>query len=431
LVKKGDNNTRGTIRKEENGTYTYLVYVGIGADGKKKYKRKRGFKKQKECEAALAKIIDEIERGTLVDNEKMTVKEYLNYWLKAYAKNHCRPSTYKRYKLFCRDIIVGLGLYKLQKLNPLLIQNFYEELRSGEIRREVKKQKINELQTDYDKLLKEDPQKAKNLMCKINSLKKQSVKGVSNNTIIKTHRMLHEALKHAQKWQLIYTNPCDLVTLPEADTIEIKYWNPEDIKKNLDELKGEFLYPVIYLAVHTGMREGELCALHWSDFNPLKKIITVNKTLQRENGVLKEGDPKTKKSKRIVTLFDSTVKFLNQMENLDEAGQAQGTKVINIESKRDKKNENGYIFHWEDGRPLDPHYVSEKFPKILKAHNLPVITFHDLRHTHATLLRALEVDPKVISERLGHSDVAFTLKTYTHVNTKMQRHEVDKAKKYL
>ena len=424
---------RGTIRKEKNNTYTYLVYIGIGEDGEKKYKRKRGFKKQKECEAALAEIISEIERGTLVDNEKMTVEEYLKYWLKAYAESHCQPSTYKRYQLFCRDIIVGLGFYKLPKLNPLLIQNFYEDLKSGAIKREIKRQKINELQADYDKLLNENSPKAKILMCKIDKLKKQPVNGISNNTIIKTHRMFHEALKQAQKWQLIYVNPCDLVTPPAADPIIMKYWNPEDINKNLNELKDEFLYPVIYLAVHTGLREGEICALHWSDYNPTEKILTVNKTLQRNDGFLKEKKPKTKTSSRIVTLLGSTAEFLEQLKDVKKE---KKKKVVNIEDKKKEKKKKDeekdeYIFHWEDGRPLDPHYVSEEFPKLLKAHNLPIIRFHDLRHTHATLLRKLKVDPKVISERLGHSDVAFTLKTYTHVNTEMQRQEVSKAEDYL
>lgn len=430
---KGGVILRGTIRKyiQKDGiiTYGYLVYTGIGEDGKKKYKRKRGFKSQHECETALAEIITQLEKGTLINNEKMTVKEYLEYWLKTYPKNHCQPSTYKRYQIFCKFIIYRLGGYKLTKLNPLLIQNFYEDLKNGSIKEELKKQKINELQKTYDEIVKlkgEGSRKAVALKVKIEKEKTRPIKGVSNNTIIKTHRMFHEALKQAQKWQLIYTNPCDLVAPPPADEIIMKFWSPEDISSYLEELKDEFLYPVIYLALHTGMREGELCALHWSDYDPIEKTITVNKTLQVIDGKLQEKKPKTKKSSRVVTVFDSTAQLLKQLK---EKEKKNNKKVVSFEGKKEKKD--GYIFHWEDGRPIDPHYIAQHFPEVLKRHDIPQIRFHDLRHTHATLLRKLKVDAKVISERLGHSDVAFTLKTYTHVNTEMQRQEVSKAEDYL
>ncbi|MBV4422958.1 tyrosine-type recombinase/integrase [Clostridium tyrobutyricum] len=370
---------KGTIRKSINkdgkATYSYLVYIGIDENGKKKYKRKRGFKKKKECETALAELISQIEKGSVVTNEKMSVRDYINYWLETYPKSNCQPSTYKRYQFFANDIIKYLGNTKLSKLNPLLIQKFYEDLKSD--------------------------------------------RQISNNTIIKTHRMFHLALKHAQKWQLIYVNPCDLVTPPSSEPIEMKYWEPDEINMYLNLLEDDFLYPMIYLAVHTGLREGEICALKWEDFDPIEKTITVNKTLQRIGGTLKTKRTKTQKSTRIVTLFDTTYKFLKSLKNKD------------MSIKLEKGIDLNYIFHWEDGRPIDPNYISKKFPEALTSRKIPKIRFHDLRHTHATLLRKLNVNPKVISERLGHTDVAFTLKTYTHVSTKMQREEIAKAENFL
>lgn len=179
----------------------------------------------------------------IVSNDKMTVTEYMNYWLDIYPKKHCEPATYKRYRLFANDIISYLGKYKLSKLNPLIVQKFYTDL--------------------------------------------QNDRKLSNNTIIKTHRMFHLSLKHAQKWQLIYVNPCDLVTLPTVDAIEMKYWNPDDISDYLTKLKDKFLYPYIYLAVHTGLREGDLCALLWEDVDIIDKTLTVKKTMQRVDGDLK------------------------------------------------------------------------------------------------------------------------------------------------
>ena len=385
---------RGTIRKEikKDGSVTwgYLVYTGVDENNKKKYKRKRGFTSQHECEAALAAFINKLNEGTIITNEKMSLSEYMDYWLETYPKANCQPATYKRYKEFAKDIKKYLGMYKLNKLNPLLVQNFYSGLKAE--------------------------------------------RNLSNNTIIKIHRMFHLSLKHAQKWQLLYVNPCDLVTPPASDSIEMKYWNPEDISSYLELLKDEFLYPIIYLAVHTGLREGELCALHWSDFDQFEKTLNVSKTLQRVDGKLIEKIPKTKKSSRIVTLFDSTTSFLKLLKKKDipkKNDKKDSDKVVKF--KRDEiKNNDWYIFHWDDGRPIDPHYVAQHFPEVLANHEeIPIIRFHDLRHTHATLLRKLEVNAKVISERLGHADVAFTLKTYTHVNTDMQRKEVAKAEEYL
>lgn len=365
----------GTVRKD-GSTWGYLVYCGIGENGKKKYKRKRGFRTKKECDNALAEIITQLEKGTTVTNDKMTVKEYIDYWMETYPKINCQPSTYKRYQFFRNDIVNYLGNTKLSKLNPLLIQKFYGNLKTD--------------------------------------------RKISNNTIIKTHRMFHLALKQAQKWQLIFVNPCDLVTTPPSDLIEMKYWNPEDISDYLNEIKDEFLYPYIFLAVHTGLREGELCALLWEDVDLIDKTIAVRKTMQRVDSVLQRKKVKTKKSDRVVTLFDSTVKFLKDMKTRDKSLKLQ--KGIELE----------YVFHWEDGRPMDPHYIAQNFPLVFESHkDIPKIRFHDLRHTHATLLRKLKVDAKVISERLGHSDVAFTLKTYTHVNTEMQREEVSKAENFL
>lgn len=365
---------KGTVRKK-GSTWNYLVYIGTDEKGKRKYKRKRGFKTKKECEAALAELITQLEKGILVVNDKMNVKEYIEYWLETYPKNNCQPATYKRYQEFSSDIINYLGMNKLSKLNPLLIQKFYEDL-------------LNE-------------------------------RKLSNNTVIKIHRMFHMSLKHAQKWQLINTNPCELVTPPKATKEEMKYWQPDEISFYLEKIKGHRLYNPTLLAAHTGLRVGELCALKWDDVDLINDTIKVNKSMQRINGTLQLKEPKTKNSSRIVTLLSNTTKFLKDL------------KREHMERKLEYGIEMEYILCWEDGRPMDPHYISQNFPKMLKEYNLPQIRFHDLRHTHATLLLKLGTNAKVISERLGHSTVSFTLDTYSHVSTDMQKNEVSKAENFL
>lgn len=370
---------KGTVRKE-GSSWCYLVYVGTDENGKKKYKRKRGFRTKKECELALAELIVKLERGTDITNDKMDVKSYMEHWFNVYPVDNCQPATIKRYSEFINDINKYLGNIKLSKLTPLLIQNFYSCL--------------------------------------------SSERKLSNNTIIKIHRMLHLALKHAQQWQLIYLNPCDLVNIPKATKKEMKYWEPENINIHLNRLKGHCLYPATFLAVHTGLRLGELCGLKWKDIDFEKGTLTVERSLQRINGKLAEKQPKTTKSKRIVTLLDSTLEYLCEIQNKT----TNTSKIIDLKSH---KTCDKYILCWEDGRPMDPHYISQKFPIALEERKIPKIRFHDLRHTHATLLLKLGTNPKVISERLGHSTVSFTLDTYSHVNTDMQKEEVAKVKSFL
>jgi integrase len=231
--------------------------------------------------------------------------------------------------------------------------------------------------------------------------------------------MFHLALKHAQQWQLLNTNPCDLANAPKATEIKMKYWEPDEIQLYLEKIKNEKLFTVTLLAVHTGCRLGELCALKWEDIDLINKTLSVDKTLQRINGKLTLKKPKTKKSSRIVTLLDSTAVFLKKLKN------------EHIERKLEKNIPMEFVLCWEDGRPIDPLYISHNFPKMLQNHNIPLIRFHDLRHTHATLLLKLGTNAKAISERLGHSTVSFTLDTYSHVSTEMQRQEVSKAENFL
>jgi integrase len=365
---------KGTVKKD-GSTWTYFVYIGNDENGKRIYKRKRGFKTKRECDSALIELLSQVEKGTLISNDKMTVKEYLDYWLDTYPKNQCQPSTYTRYSKFVKDIQSYLGSIKLVKLNALSIEKFYNDL-------------INE-------------------------------RSLSPNTAIKVHRMLHLSLKHAQQWGLLNNNPCDLVNVPKGIKVEMKYWSPDEITFYLDLLKDERLYVPIFLAIHTGLRLGELCAIKWSDIDMVNETLVVNKSLQRINSKLQVKQPKTKNSYRTVTLFSSTMELLKKL------------KKSHLERKLKYGIELDFVIDWEDGRPIDPHYISQHFPKILKAHNIPVIRFHDLRHSHATLLLKTGTNAKVISKRLGHSTVSFTLDIYSHVDTDMQREEVSKASKFL
>lgn len=366
---------KGTIRKD-GSTWSYLICIGKDPITQKyKYKRKRGFNKKKECEVALAQLITEIDKGMIIDNEKMTLSEYLDYWLETYVIANCAASTYRRYKFSVNDIKKYLGTTKLSKLNPLLIEKFYKDV-------------VND-------------------------------NGISQNTLLKTHRTFHLALKHAQQWQLIHTNYCDLVNKPKETKKEIQYWSPSRVKCILKKLEGHLLYPVTFLACHTGLREGELCALKWEDIDFKNFTLKVDSNFSRNlENKLEESSPKTINSFRIIALYPQTTDFLKNFKN-----------------REDKLRTNTeYIFAWDNGRPMDPHYISKHFKEMLEYCGIPKedwITFHGTRHTHATMLLSAGVKEKIISKRLGHSNVAFTMDTYTHSDIEIEQKEMKKALSFL
>nr|WP_245331534.1 site-specific integrase [Clostridium algifaecis] len=218
---------------------------------------------------------------------------------------------------------------------------------------------------------------------------------------------------------MVAVNVCDIVDPPKSTPIKIKYWNADEVPFYLQKLKSTELYPLIFVAVSTGLREGELLALQWDDIDMINGTVKINKTLSRLNGKLVLKEPKTENSKREVVLLDSTIIFLKTL------------KKKAMEQKLEHGIDLNYVFRKKDGSIYRPEFISKRFRQLCSENNIPSIRFHDLRHTHATMMLKLGVNEKVISERLGHSRVSFTLDTYTHVDTTMQRDEIQKLNRIL
>lgn len=373
---------RGHIRKRGSG---YQIIVDMGRDpvtNKRKQKSVGGFKKKIDAEKALAQLITKIERGEHFETQNMELSQYLQHWLITYAKVNVAPSTYIRYTQFVTIITDKIGTIELSKLKPLHIQNFYNNLISE-----------NRL---------------------------------SNSTILKVHRLLHLAFKHAIGWQTMLINPCQSVQPPRAEKIEMTVWDIDSVNYFLDSIKESTIFIAVVIALQTGMREGEISALKWENIDFDHKMIYVTHSLQRIEGQLVRKVPKTKKSIRPIAMIQNTINILQ--EHADEQEK--------IKSESDGYCDSGFVIAWPDGRPYDPHYISKKFAQIIKSINkelknnnkkeLPVIRFHDLRHTHATLLLKQGVNPKIVSERLGHSTVSITLDLYSHVLPNMQKEAAQK-----
>jgi integrase len=236
--------------------------------------------------------------------------------------------------------------------------------------------------------------------------------GLAPATVQKVHAVLHKALDQATSWSLVPRNPTNAVKAPRPASEEIRPLNREQAKALLQIAHTERFEALYMLALTTGLRQGELLGLKWEDVNLETGLIHVRRTLTRNRGRLLLGEPKTKRSRRTVRLTEAAVEALKrhlaqQMEQIERLG--------------DLYEDHGLVFATQRGTLVNPTNLRKRsFAPLLAKAKLPMIRFHDLRYTCATLLLSRNVNPKIVSEMLGHSSIAITLDTYSHVLPNMQ-----------
>jgi integrase len=235
---------------------------------------------------------------------------------------------------------------------------------------------------------------------------------LSPRTVQYVHVTLHSALKQAVMDGLIPRNPTEAVKPPQVRRKEMKPLTPEQVKVLLEAACGDRLEALYVLAVTTGLRQGELLGLRWEDVDLEAGTLQVRRTLVTAKDGPQLTAPKTKGSRRTVRLTQSALNALRshlkrQLGEIDRAGSLW--------------REHGLMFASETGDPLDRRYITtHRFKPLLRRAGLPKIRFHDVRHTCVTLLLGRNVNPKIVSEMLGHASIAITLDTYSHVLPNMQ-----------
>ena len=188
-------------------------------------------------------------------------------------------------------------------------------------------------------------------------------------------------------------------------------WDVPTIQEFLDLSLGSKYGDVFNFAIHTGLRRSEICGLKWESVDLVEGRLSVVRTLQRINGHgLVEGLPKTKRSRRSMSLAAETVELLHTIKGTQIAQGLPST---------------GYVFTQPEGAPVCPDRLTQDFAFLVKKFKLPHLTFHGLRHANATLQMEAGINPKVVSEGLGHSNISITLDLYSHVLPNMQQHAVD------
>jgi integrase len=363
--KKERGNGTGTVYPRKNKQGKVIGYRGsYWVNGKRCYV---SAKKKTDTERALRQAMADADRGLVFDAGTLTLGDYLNRWLYDSVKDTVRNTTYERYEQIARKHIVpALGNVKLKDVTPTHVRTLYKD--------------------------------------KLQSLSPRSVQYI--------HVTLHKALRQAVNDGLISRNATEAVKPPQVGREEINPLTPEQAKELLEAARGDRLEALYVLAIHTGLRQGELLGLKWDDVDLEAGTLQVRRTLTTTEGGPVLSAPKTKGSKRSVRLTQSAVEALRshlecQLGEIDRAGSLW--------------QENGLIFASETGEPLERRNVTKyKFWPLLKRAGLPQVRFHDLRHTCATLLLTQNVNPKVVSEMLGHATIAITLDTYSHVLPNMQ-----------
>ena len=360
-------NGEGTITRRKDGLYMarYWIETPKGSKRKTIYGKKR-----EEVADRLARALAERANGIVYDDENMTIGEYLDSWLKGSVRGSVRQSTFDRYESAVRlHIKPALGRLKLKKLTPAHVQGFYQDRLDA---------------------------------------------GLAPASVNKLHTILHKALSQAAKWNMVPRNATDAVKAPRPAPEEMHPLSPVEARKLIEAVRGDKLEALYVLAVHTGMRQGELLALKWEDVDLNEEVIRIRHTLVRSGGRISIGEPKTKGSRRTVHLTDAAAEALKT--HLEQ-------QLEDIERLGDLYRDHGLVFTSQVGTLINPSNLRRRsFKPLLQRAGLPQIRFHDLRHTCATLLLSRNVHPKYVQELLGHATVAITLDTYSHMIPGMGNH---------
>ena len=230
---------------------------------------------------------------------------------------------------------------------------------------------------------------------------------MSPSTIRRVHAVLRSALNTAVKRRLIPYSPAEHIELAPENPKRPKPWTVSESQLFLDRVATDRLAPLYELMLTTGLRRGEAIGLRWEDVDLEGSALFVIQQITEVHGHPVVGTPKTKRGARLVPLDGETVSMLRRHREAQELERVAWGPAW---------NEAGLVFTREDGRLLRPEYATRHFQALAAEMGLPAIRLHDLRHTHASLALAAGVEMKVVSERLGHSQISVTADLYTHVS---------------
>jgi integrase len=352
------------IIKKANG-YGIRFYLEINGKKERIYLYEKGWS-QEDAEAAM---VEYRQKAGFIENKNITISGFLDKFYDDYVEQNVVRSTAKRYDEFTSiHIVPEIGNIKLHKVKP------------------------SEIQSLYTKMIK---------------------KGLSTTTALKVHRFLHLAFKYAISWGYIRYNPCDGVKAPAQAKTEIVIPTDEEMIAVLKAAECNMsIFMPVFIASTTGMRLGEVLGLQDNTVDLKNKIYTVKHSLNHiEDGLILK-QTKTKGSRRPVPFLPGNEEVLKKYLKFRSERQLKAKKYNQSPT---------YFLVNRYGYPLNPTNTSKWFKKIIRELKLSEnMSFHSLRHYHASWLLRQVVHPKVVQERLGHSSIVITLNTYSHLIPNMQ-----------
>ncbi len=358
-------------RKDAKGRTRWCaeVYIGVDAEGKRQVLRFSSLK-QDEVSKWLTKTLNELHLGRAVWNSRESVGDFLDDWIA--GKGNLSERVRLDYeRIIRRHIKPAIGRIRLSRLAPADVRRLYAA---------------------------------------------KEHEGLSPSRVRQIHAVLRKALADAEKWGKVGRNAAALVDAPKVPDREMQALDVHQARAFVAAVKGDPLEALYILALTTGMRQGELLGLKWSAIDWHNSLLSVQRSLARVTGkglVLKEN--KTKKSRRAVELSPFALDALRRhAERQDALHREAGASW----------QQTGLVFTNARGGALDPSNLLDRHYALLWAAGLPRIRFHDLRHSAASILLAMGVNPKHVQELLGHTRISTTLDIYSHVQRPSHREAV-------
>lgn len=364
--------------KKDSKTGKWYFRIHVGKDpktGKRKQKYQGGFLTKKAAQEAIISLQNQVSDGSYFEPSMEDFSVFMNRWFDGIYRREVEITTAEsRRHLLDKHILRYFTHSKLNNIDALFIDEFYEACLEADL---------------------------------------------SPATIKIMHSLLNQAFKKAVKWKLVKFNPVVDASPPTVKNSKQKdLWTDEQTKKFMALVSEKNESSKYIPTIFTGMRRGEMLGLKWIDIDFKDGTIHIQRSLTRtkSKGIILK-DVKTESSNRVIAVSEYVLQVLNEHLLLQKKQKALLGPSY---------NDHGLINCTEDGKPIDPRNLLRQFYNLMEEADLPKITYHDLRHLHATFLMEMGENPKVVQERLGHSRVQVTLDTYTHFNLQMQRNSAKK-----
>jgi integrase len=378
---------RGSVRQATNGPWYFIVDIGSGTG--RRQTRRRGFPTKKAAQAELTHILETLSKQSYVAPSRLTLEDFIEQrWLPA-VKSSLRSSTHESYSRNQRlHVVPVLGSVPLQAIDAGSLTALYQRLT-------------------------EDGRKDH-----------QFGKVLSTTTVRYIHTIVRSALQMSYEWDLLPRNAADRAKPPKPKARGDRHdqfhtWDRRELGRFLAATEDERLYPLWLLLATTGMRRGEALGLGWQAIDFGTSRLSVRRSLvDLDRGEPIWSDPKTASGRRSISLDPTTLAALRS----ERSRQARDRLLVGP-----AYTDLGLVFTHQDGSPLHPDTTSRNFRHCTAELGLPPIRLHDLRHTWATLALEAGIHPKVVQERLGHSNVSITLDLYSHVSPSMQTDAADRV----